>query len=52
MKSFTGNHYEKTQQFEKPENLFKIMKKYLRRDVSIPSLLMTRIEKDDSKKWE
>jgi len=28
------------------------MKKYLRRDVNIPSLIMTRIEKEEDKKWE
>lgn len=30
---------------EKSGNLFKIVKKYIKRDVAIPDLILTRIEK-------
>lgn len=43
MKAFAGNHYEKIEMFERSANIFKVVKKYLRRDVAIPCLILTRI---------
>jgi hypothetical protein len=52
MKAFTGNHYEKTERYEKAGNLFRIMKKYLRKDAAIPNLILTRVERDEALEWE
>ena len=38
--------------FEKPGNLFKIMRKYLKRDVAIPDLVLTRVQKREEMEWE
>lgn len=37
---------------EKSGNLFKIVKKYIKRDVAIPDLILTRIEKREEIEWE
>lgn len=43
MKEFNANHYEKLERYESIENTLKITKKYLRKDIDIPQLVLTRI---------
>ena len=38
--------------FEKSANLFKIVKKYMRKDVAIPNLILTRVARDEKTEWK
>lgn len=51
MKEYNANHFEKIERYEGIGNIFKTTQKYLRNDVAVPNLILTRIEKHPKLDW-